>query len=62
MVRPERSLLAKDTAMSSLFRTPGPIMLNSCSLVRRYWVKVVGGGDNCGEGVLVGWLAIRLLE
>eukprot|EP00979_Chaetoceros_neogracilis_P018607 scaffold10899_cov615-Chaetoceros_neogracile.AAC.1 len=62
MVRPERSLLAKDSAMSSLFRTPGPIMLNSCSLVRRYWVKVVGGGDNCGEGVLVGWLAIRLVE
>ena len=62
MVRPERSLLAKDSAMSSLFSTPGPIMLNSCSLVSRYWVKVVGGGDICGEGVIVGGLAIRLVE
>ena len=62
MVRPERSLFAKDSAMSSLFSTPGPIMLNSCSLVSRYWVKVVGGGDICGEGVIVGGLAIRLVE
>jgi len=48
MVRPVRSLFAKDSAMLSLFSTPGPIMLNSCSLVSRYCVKVVGGGINCG--------------
>jgi hypothetical protein len=36
----------KDSAMLSLFSTPGPIMLSSCSLVSRYCEKVVGGGIN----------------